>query len=268
LGGFFGGVAAGLAGDLKAGVVGAVADGIAGGVAAGLWTGLEGWSTPAYAPRWSPVGLVLGLIAGSGGGLLAGLVYGLRVGLAFGVGGGAVIALVGGLAAPPATVKAEATPESVLVRDRRTFLAVALAAGLTLGVSVGITTSAEGGVVHGVEAGLAFGIGVGLAAGSVRAVWGTFTIARCWLAVHRCLPLRLNSFLNDAHERRGVLRQAGAFYQFRHEELQRYLANQPWPVSPSPAGMPAAGTVRTDADQDGRAHGRGWISSLRRTPRP
>lgn len=256
-GGFLGGVAAGLVGGLKIGVVGAVADGIAAGVAAGLWTGLEGRSTPAYAPGWSPVGLVLGLIAGSGGGLLAGLVYGLRAGLAFGVGGGAVIALVGGLAALPANMKAEAAPKSVLVRDRRTFLAVALAAGLTVGVAVAITTSAEGGVVHGVEAGLAFGVGVGLAAGSVRAVWGTFIIARCWLALHRCLPLRLNSFLNDAHQKRGVLRQAGAFYQFRHEELQRYLADQPWPVSPRSVAMPAAGTVRTGADQDGRADGRG-----------
>ena len=237
--------------------MGAVADGIAGGVAAGLWTGLEGRSMPAYAPRWSPVGLALGLIAGFGGGLLAGLVYGLKAGLALGVGGGAVIALVGGLAAPPADMKAEATPKSVLVRDRRTFLAVALATGLTVGASVGITTSAEGGVLHGVQAGLAFGVAVGLAAGSVRAVWGTFIIARCWLALHRCIPLRLNSFLSDAHLRRGVLRQAGAFYQFRHEELQRYLADQPWPVSPRPAALPAVGTARACADEDDRAHGNG-----------
>jgi hypothetical protein len=167
--------------------------------------------------------------------------------LAFGVGGGAAIALVGGLAAPPANPKAEATQKSVLVRDRRTFLAVALAAGLTIGISVGISTSAEGGIVHGVEAGLAFGIGVGLAAGSVRAVWGSYTIARCWLALHRCLPLRLNSFLDDAHQRRGVLRQFGAFYQFRHDQLQHYLADQPWPVNTSPATMPAAGTARTGA---------------------
>jgi hypothetical protein len=255
VGGLLGGIAAGLTGGLKAGVVGAVADGIAGGAAAGLWTGYEGRSMPADAPGWAPVGLVLGLIAGFGGGLLAGLVYGPRVGLALGVGGGAVITLVGGLAAPPADMKAEATPKSVLMRDRRTFLAVALATGLTVGVSVGITTTAEGGLFHGVEAGLAFGVGVGLAAGSVRAVWGTFIITRCWLALHRCLPLRLNSFLSDAHLRRGVLRQAGAFYQFRHEELQRYLADQPWPLRPRPVASPVAGIARADADQDGPAHG-------------
>jgi hypothetical protein len=32
-------------------------------------------------------------------------------------------------------------------------------------------------------------------------------------------------FLADAHQR-GVLRQAGAVYQFRHIELQRRLANR------------------------------------------
>ena len=36
------------------------------------------------------------------------------------------------------------------------------------------------------------------------------------------------SFLADAH-RPGIVRQAGAIYQFRHIELQRRLAN--WDVS-------------------------------------
>jgi hypothetical protein len=227
-GGLLGGIASGLVGGLKAGVVGAAADGIAGGVAAGLWAGLEGRRTPAYAPGWSPVGLVLGLIAGLGGGLLAGFVYGLRAGLAFGAGGGAVIAVLGGLAAAPANPKPGATPTTVLVRDRRTFVAVGLAAGLIIGLSVGLVTRAEGGIARGVEAALAFSIGVGLAAGSVRAVWGAFTITRSWLALRRRLPVRLNAFLIDAHRRR-VLRQVGAVYQFRHEELQRHLATKPWP---------------------------------------
>jgi hypothetical protein len=39
------------------------------------------------------------------------------------------------------------------------------------------------------------------------------------------LPWRLVSFLQDAH-RRGVLRQAGAVYQFRHIELQHRLATR------------------------------------------
>lgn len=34
------------------------------------------------------------------------------------------------------------------------------------------------------------------------------------------------AFLADAHEHRGVLRQIGPTYQFRHLELQRRLANR------------------------------------------
>ena len=51
-------------------------------------------------------------------------------------------------------------------------------------------------------------------------------IARVWLALRRRLPLRLTGFLADAH-RRGVLRQVGAVYQFRHIELQHRLATRP-----------------------------------------
>jgi hypothetical protein len=50
-----------------------------------------------------------------------------------------------------------------------------------------------------------------------------YGISRIWLALHNQLPWRLMSFLADAH-RRGVLRQAGVVYQFRHLELQHRLA--------------------------------------------
>jgi hypothetical protein len=33
-------------------------------------------------------------------------------------------------------------------------------------------------------------------------------------------------FLEDAHRNRGVLRQVGAVYEFRHLELQRHLASR------------------------------------------
>ena len=53
-------------------------------------------------------------------------------------------------------------------------------------------------------------------------VWAV-AIARCWLALRDCLPWNLMAFLDDAH-RRGVLRQSGGVYQFRHARLQQYLA--------------------------------------------
>ncbi|MFD8639294.1 NACHT domain-containing protein [Streptomyces zaomyceticus] len=53
--------------------------------------------------------------------------------------------------------------------------------------------------------------------------WGRFTVARWWLASTGRLPGRLTEFLADAH-RRGVLRQTGGVYRFRHIELRRSLA--------------------------------------------
>jgi hypothetical protein len=55
--------------------------------------------------------------------------------------------------------------------------------------------------------------------------WTSYVLARGWLAFRRQLPLPLMAFLADAHQR-GVLRQAGATYQFRHLELQRRLATR------------------------------------------
>lgn len=54
------------------------------------------------------------------------------------------------------------------------------------------------------------------------AAWSWLQVTRFWLALRRRLPWRLMAFLDDAHER-GVLRLAGAVYQFRHRRLQDYL---------------------------------------------
>ena len=71
--------------------------------------------------------------------------------------------------------------------------------------------------------GLAAGLTVGLIAASIQASWLPFAVSRLWFAGTRRLPLRLMSFLRDAH-RRGILRQVGGLYQFRHAELQCRLA--------------------------------------------
>jgi DNA-binding SARP family transcriptional activator len=107
-----------------------------------------------------------------------------------------------------------------------------LAFGLPGGVAYGLAGAVVGGVVYphastllgGLLAGTVFGIAVGLAIFVSRA-WGSFIFARVWFAMRRRLPLRLMRFLADAH-RRGVLRQAGAVYQFRHARLQDNLANR------------------------------------------
>ncbi|GGP87796.1 hypothetical protein [Streptomyces melanogenes] len=73
------------------------------------------------------------------------------------------------------------------------------------------------------------GLGIVLCIGSGVAfsatAWGPFAVACHYLALRRHLPRDLMSFLTDAHEHRGVLRQAGAVYQLRHIDLQRHLAS-------------------------------------------
>ncbi|MBV9484834.1 MAG: hypothetical protein JO246_02130 [Frankiaceae bacterium] len=54
-------------------------------------------------------------------------------------------------------------------------------------------------------------------------------MTRLWLGLRGRLPLRAMAFLDDAH-RRGVLRQFGAVYQFRHGRLQDHLAEESRPT--------------------------------------
>lgn len=52
---------------------------------------------------------------------------------------------------------------------------------------------------------------------------GFFVQTRLWLALTGRLPLSFMTFLDDAHQR-GILRQNGAVYEFRHAYLQEHLA--------------------------------------------
>lgn len=123
-------------------------------------------------------------------------------------------------------------------------IALALVAGLLVaplarfafgrpgGVAYGLAAAVVGGLVYphastlsrALLAGTALGIAVGFAIIFSRA-WGSSVITHGWFAARGKLPLRLMRFLDDAH-RRGVLRQAGAVYQFRHARLQDNLANR------------------------------------------
>lgn len=84
--------------------------------------------------------------------------------------------------------------------------------------------------------------------------WGRYTAARLYLAMVGRLPLRLMRFLEDAH-RRGVLRQSGGVYRFRHIELRDRMARaarertatvpgpRPWPHRAGGAVVAGAGVV-------------------------
>lgn len=129
-----------------------------------------------------------------------------------------------------------ASPQAVLTRDRRSVMVLGLVAipysvagGFVLGSAVGRGTEilfrTQHGLTLGAAAGLAFGITLPLGFGLIAAAWPRWEVTCASLAISRRLPLRLMNFLQDAH-RRGVLRQAGAMYQFRHLELQRRLASR------------------------------------------
>ncbi|MDQ2883579.1 MAG: hypothetical protein M3Y48_21080 [Actinomycetota bacterium] len=208
-------------------------NGLGVGLGAGLAAGLADRDDPARGLRWSQVGFVCGLASG----FLIGFLVWIQVGSPGGLVVGLASMIVGGYAGglfevSPAEPKKATSPRALLVRDRATFRSSCVGAGLAIGLSTGLaitfspnlTGEAPNGLQVGLGLGLANLIAVGLAFGFLQASWGAFTLARLWLAAKGRLPWRLMMFLADAH-RRDVLRQDGAYYQFRHVELQRHLAS-------------------------------------------
>ncbi len=63
------------------------------------------------------------------------------------------------------------------------------------------------------------------ALGSGGWTWLRFRLTHVRLAMQGWLPWHLSAFLDDAHQR-GVLRQAGTLYQFRHATLEDHLRHQ------------------------------------------
>ena len=105
-------------------------------------------------------------------------------------------------------------------------LAFGLGAGLEAGLAAGLAVGLWFGLTAGLVFGLMSGLFAGLTSGSDRPQWAPYMLTRGWLAIDHRLPWSLMTFLADAHQR-GVLRQAGAVYQFRHIDLQHRLATRP-----------------------------------------
>ena len=205
------------------------------GFGVGLATGYGSGKAPARGIRISVRGLGIGL----GIGLVTGLVTGLVFGIGYGLFAGLLAGLVGfratGLAGVPRDVAGATTPRAVLARDRLVALVLMLAAGLMFGLlfgfglvagfgaGLGLGAKLVAGLVAGLVTGLVFGPPAGFTLSIGLTAWPSYTLTRGWLALHHQLPWSLMDFLADAH-RRGVLRQTGAVYQFRHLELQRRLA--------------------------------------------
>jgi hypothetical protein len=140
-----------------------------------------------------------------------------------------IIALLAAVAAPaviihmitavPIDVEVAVDPSSVLKTDRSASIIRAATSALITGLLVALIPKFDIGI------GIFVGIVVGLIAAEATA-WGGFQVVRGWYRARSELPYSLLAFLEDAH-RRGVLRHAGAAYQFRHARLQEYLAGLP-----------------------------------------
>jgi NACHT domain len=170
----------------------------------------------------------------------------LFAGLVLGLGAALMIALILGLQSVPGDLRSAASPRAVLARDRRAALVLACSAVLGIMFVFALAFGIVGGPVaalYGLVAGLAFGLETAILISAGKVAWPSYLLACAWLALRRRLPWRLMDFLADAH-RRGILRQAGPVYQFRHIELQHHLAGQARPRLPVP-GAPAG--ARGDA---------------------
>jgi hypothetical protein len=231
-------VAGGLTAGLLIGLVGGLNTGTVCGllIALAVARGGEGrlpqrtgrWRLPSQPRAW--VVLVVVLATGVWFGVIAGLAYGLSRGLVIGLVTVAVFMLSAGESTMPANLTEAANPISVLRQDRGAFLSDAFRFGFRVGLLCGLAgwlvVGRADGLAVGLTIGLTFGLAAGLVAGLQQTPWGMFVLARAWLARRNRVPAELMAFLADAHEKRGVLRQVGAVYQFRHLELQRRLGKR------------------------------------------
>ncbi|MFF4325888.1 helix-turn-helix domain-containing protein [Streptomyces sp. NPDC001591] len=162
----------------------------------------------------------------------------LVFGLVFGAGAGLVFGLLAVFEAP-LDVASAADPPSLLAADRAVvrWQLLAVVPLLSLSVAFGgglIVALLDGGVLgelnwerwDGLYIGAAAGLGGGLSYALSFTAWGCWVVrARLWLPLTGKLPWDTAAFLDDAY-RRGVLRQAGAVYQFRHVRLQHHLGRE------------------------------------------
>jgi len=234
-------LAAVLALWLGAAVVGGSLFALVFGLPLGLLAGFGTAKVPARGVRIRARGLLAGVAIGIVTGFWAGQAansehligaeveprpeVAVGVGLSIALAAGLVFGLMFGLAGVPRDIAGVTSPQTVLARDRQVALLFLISGGLMFGLVFGLVFGFGVGPAAGYLFGLVYGFAGGYGLSAHRAAWPSYMLTRGWLALRHRLPWPLMSFLDDAH-RRGVLRQAGAVYQFRHIELQHRLANR------------------------------------------
>ncbi|QUF02182.1 hypothetical protein KCV87_22095 [Actinosynnema pretiosum subsp. pretiosum] len=168
---------------------------------------------------WRSV-LVLSASVGGAAGLVFGALYGLSAGLVVGLGLAVATALRFALSSN-AELTHPSSPLWTMARDRIAVWTGSLVLAVVFGAAAGLVFGPKQSGMVGL--GLASGLLLGFALTVLNLRWWWFTVARVWLALRGRLPWELMAFLEDARKL-GVLRQAGACYQFRHALVQDRLA--------------------------------------------
>jgi hypothetical protein len=178
------------------------------------------------------VGVAVGGAAGFAGGFGSGVAGGAALGAALGAAFLGVVGLVLGVEAPGQIGVTD--PRGIVRNNLTVAVALGVASGVAGGVALGVASGVAGGVVGGVALGVAGwvvgGVAAGLAAGLTGGLVGGLAGFR-YIALLLCtrkrttqwLPWRLGTFLDWCYTV-GLTRKAGIAYQFRHRELQDYLA--------------------------------------------
>jgi transcriptional regulator with XRE-family HTH domain len=185
--------------------------------------------------------LLRGLMLDTGRGVLVGVTNAVVFGVIFGLGAAVMFWLITVFEAP-LDVKSAASPDGLLRANRTTVLTQLLMFAPTLALVVPLTgwlvvqglqalpAEAVFGMtfswppVFGLAVALISGIGGGLGYLLSLTAWGHWLLfARLWLPLTGRLPWDVREFLDDAYAR-GVLRRAGAVYQFRHARLEDHLS--------------------------------------------
>lgn len=161
--------------------------------------------------------------------LIRALLYGLTFALVAGSGFAVAYSIE-----TPLDISSAANPVAMLASNRKAvlrgfliltpilILSVAIVGQLVFDIFDGIRGPLRWGP-NGLAVGLIGGLGGAAAYALGFTAWGQWAlISRIWLPLTGRLPWAIVTFLKDAYQR-GVLRQAGAVYQFRHGRLQDHL---------------------------------------------
>lgn len=183
---------------------------------------------PSRGPNVSWLGVAGGLILGAVAAVAAGF-SGIAPGwlVPFGLATGAAAAVAFGTHGKVLPENVVMTPLDLLRADRRTFLTALLIVAVAPGLAASMYISARGGTtqacaIAAVQITVTYGLTAGLLVASAQSRYGAYTLWRLIYWVRDRLPLRLMTFLVAAHDR-GILRQNGVAYQFRHQFLQDRL---------------------------------------------